>query len=271
MFGLFRRIGVVLLIVGLFALPANADRIGVLVSEVDADPAGYAITLTVPNGSLGLTDGVATLTLAGSGDVLADGSVPFASFVDVHVAGVRLTGDGDGAITFLGLGDGSDEDLTLNFDDTANTVVASSSTGVTDIDFSAFNLVTTGSISGGVKIVVTTDGSESPTAGQMYGTAFIADHATATSDTDYTLPAAAAGMSACFYDNGAGTGGIIIDAAAGDEILLNGTGIGAAEAIDSPGVAGDGANGDFICLLAIDATSWITLGQSGTWVDGGAD
>jgi hypothetical protein len=78
-------------------------------------------------------------------------------------------------------------------------------------------------------------------------------------------------MAACFYDNGAGTGGIIIDAASGDEILLNGTGIGAAEAIDSPGVAGDGANGDFICLMAIDATYWITLGRSGTWVDGGAD
>jgi hypothetical protein len=143
--------------------------------------------------------------------------------------------------------------------------------GVTSISFSALNLVTTGSILGAVNVVVTTDGSEEPTAAQMYGTMFIADHGTATSDTDYTLPSAAAGMAACFYDNGAGTGGIIIDAAADDEILLNGTGVGAADAIDSPGVAGDGANGDFICLMAIDATSWITLGRSGTWVDGGAD
>ena len=78
-------------------------------------------------------------------------------------------------------------------------------------------------------------------------------------------------MTACFYDNGAGTGGIIIDASASDEILLNGTGVGVADAIDSPGVAGDGANGDFMCLLAIDATYWVTLGSSGTWVDGGAD
>ena len=132
-------------------------------------------------------------------------------------------------------------------------------------------MVTTGHILGAVNIVTTTDGTESPTAAQMYGTFFISDHGTATSDTDYTLPTAAAGMSACFYDNGDGAGGIIIDAAAGDIIHLEGTALDAADAIDSPGVAGDGANGDFICLLAIDATSWMTLGASGDWVDGGVD
>ena len=54
-------------------------------------------------------------------------------------------------------------------------------------------------------------------------------------------------------------------------ITGGGTGIGAAEAIDSPGVAGDGANGDYVCIMAIDATYWVTIGMSGTWVDGGAD
>lgn len=131
--------------------------------------------------------------------------------------------------------------------------------------------VTGGTILGKMNVVVTTDGTESPTASQMYGTMFIADHDTATSDTDYTLPGVEAGMSACFYDNGGGTGGIIIDAAAGDEILLDGATVGAGDAIDSPGVAGDGANGDFICIMGIDTTYWITLGRSGTWVDGGAD
>lgn len=126
---------------------------------------------------------------------------------------------------------------------------------------------------GGIKknVVVTTDGALSVSAAQMYGTFFVADNATATNDTDYTLPTAVAGMSACFYDNGAGTGGIIIDANTGDEILLDGTGVGAADAIDSPGVGGDGANGDTICILAIDDTNWVTLNRSGTWVDGGAD
>ena len=138
-------------------------------------------------------------------------------------------------------------------------------------DFYAYLAAHTGTLRGAIAPIITTDGSEEPTAAQMYGTVFIADHGTATSDTDYTLPTAAAGMSACFYDNGAGTGGIIIDAAASDEILLYGTGVGVADAIDSPGVAGDGANGDFICIYAIDATYWITLGSSGTWVDGGAN
>jgi hypothetical protein len=57
-------------------------------------------------------------------------------------AGVRLTTDGDGAITFLGLGNGSDEDLTVNLDDTANSVVWSSSTGVTEFDLGTIDLNT---------------------------------------------------------------------------------------------------------------------------------
>ena len=55
--------------------------------------------------------------------------------LDIGSAGVRLNDDGDGALTFLGLGNGSDEDLAFNFDDVANTVGVSSSTGVTVVDF----------------------------------------------------------------------------------------------------------------------------------------
>mgnify|MGYP001576009274 FL=1 len=50
--------------------------------------------------------------------------------LDLGSAGVRVSGDGDGAVTFLGLGNGADEDLTLNLDDTANTAVWTTSTGV---------------------------------------------------------------------------------------------------------------------------------------------
>jgi len=82
---------------------------------------------------------------------------------------------------------------------------------------------------------------------------------------DVTLPGAAPGLNACFYDgNGGGT--VILDAAAGDAINLDGISVGTADAIDSAGNVGD-----FICLLAIDASTWVTLGRSGTWVDGGAD
>ncbi len=163
------------------------------------------------------------------------------------------------------------ENLKIDFNTaTDNEISIDTDSGATTLNFNALSMVTTGTIRGAVNVVVTTDGALSPTAAQMYGTMFIADHATATSDTTYTLPAAVAGMSACFYDNGGGTGGIIIEIDGSDVIILDGLALDAGDTIDSPGVAGDGANGDFICLLAIDATNWITLGRSGTWVDGGA-
>lgn len=199
-------------------------------------------------------------------------------------AAVALTGGGTGALDAISQADLTDGDIgivvtsgtTYFYYYDADAEDATNSPFIirpADYDVGVWKLAsfTGGTILGKVNIVVTTDGTESPTAAQMYGTIFIADHSTSSSDTDYTLPGVEAGMSACFYDNGSGTGGIIIDAAAGDEILLNGTSVGAGDAIDSPGVAGDGANGDFICLVGIDSTYWITVGRSGTWVDGGAD
>ena len=122
-------------------------------------------------------------------------------------------------------------------------------------------------VNGAAPNIVTTTGTATA---KMRGEVHIADHATPTSDVRYTLPAAFAGMTGCFYDNGGGDGGVIIDVDASDEILLYGAGVAVGDRIDSPGVAGTGANGDFICLEAIDDTYWITLGGSGTWVDGGA-
>jgi hypothetical protein len=82
---------------------------------------------------------------------------------------------------------------------------------------------------------------------------------------DFTLPGAAAGLVVLFYDIGGGV--ITVDPVDGtDEIYLNGTSVGAGDAIDSPG-----AVGDFICLMAIDDTRWVTVGRSGVWIDGGAD
>ena len=83
---------------------------------------------------------------------------------------------------------------------------------------------------------------------------------------DYTLPGAAAGLSACFHA-GEFTGIITIDPVDGtDTIYLNGVSVGAGDAIDSPGTVGD-----MICLFAVDATKWYTAGQINVWVDGGVD
>ena len=80
---------------------------------------------------------------------------------------------------------------------------------------------------------------------------------------DYSLPTAETGLVIGFYDKAGGV--ITVDAASGDEITLDGTDLTAGYSIDSPGNAGD-----FIILMAIDATHWIVLGKSGTWIDGGA-
>lgn len=82
-----------------------------------------------------ITLGYGTQDVVTTADLTVTGSD-----LTLGVAGVKLTGDGDGAITFLGLGDGSDEDLTLNLDDTANTGVFSSSTALDRLVFTGMTL-----------------------------------------------------------------------------------------------------------------------------------
>ena len=64
----------------------------------------------------------------------------FTTSISVGSAGVSLSDDGDGALTFLGLGDGADEDFTINLDDTANTAVITSSTLLDKFDFGTINI-----------------------------------------------------------------------------------------------------------------------------------
>jgi hypothetical protein len=126
-------------------------------------------------------------------------------------------------------------------------------------------LITTGTITGAVDVVVTTDTTLSPDATALRGTMHISNNA---SGTDYTLPdisdSGGVGLSACFYDMN-GNGVVVLDPAAGDLIILDGVALSAANQIDSAGDAGD-----FICILSVDTFKWITLGRSGTWIDGDA-
>lgn len=69
----------------------------------------------------------------------AAGDVTFAHSIFAS-DGVKITGS-NGAMTLLGAGDGTDEDLTYNFN-SANVVGVSSSTGVTKIDNG--NIITQG-------------------------------------------------------------------------------------------------------------------------------
>jgi len=165
----------------------------------------------------------------------------------------------DTEITFVGT-----EAISLDLDTgTANQVAwknrTTSSTGVTDMSFSALNLVTTGTIQGGIKISSDADGMDAAamTAVGMYGTMFIA-----TGAGTWILPTAVAGMSACLMSSGAAAE-LILDTTAGDTMRIKGT-----EGGDGKGVTNAAAEaaGDFVCVIAVAANKWSTVGLGGAWL-----
>jgi len=68
-------------------------------------------------------------------------STSLSGTLKVTATGIKLSGS-DGSLTILGLGDGYDEDLALDLDNTENAVMVSSSTGVTKIDLGTIDLET---------------------------------------------------------------------------------------------------------------------------------
>lgn len=76
----------------------------------------------------------------GTGAFVFATSPIFSTNIDIGSAGVRLSDDGDGALTLLGLGNGFDENIILNLDDTENTLVITSSTGLNTINASSMAL-----------------------------------------------------------------------------------------------------------------------------------
>jgi hypothetical protein len=102
---------------------------------------GSVSASTTISGSVG-----ALLNLSGglgSGTLNIFNSFGNSSIINLGAAGVRLSDDNDGALTFLGLGNGSDENFTMNLDDTSNEVVFTTSTGITKASFNSIALNTT--------------------------------------------------------------------------------------------------------------------------------
>lgn len=79
------------------------------------------------------------MTVGASGKITT--GVTGTGSIDLGSTGVRFTDDADGAWTMKSISAGSQEDLTINLDDTSNTVVLSSSTGVTYIDTGGIGIV----------------------------------------------------------------------------------------------------------------------------------
>jgi hypothetical protein len=173
-------------------------------------------------------------------------------------AGISITG-GAGVVTFTDLA-GTSEVLALDLR-TANTAKLTTTSGVATLDIGALKLVTTGTLQAGM--IVNSDangmtGAEMEAVG-VRGTLFIA-----TGAGTWILPevdAAHVGSSLCLVDSGTNHD-LILDVHANDDIQLKGT-----EQANGVGItnAATTTTGDFVCVVAISAGHWITLGMSGVW------
>ena len=219
---------------------------------------GGALTTGDNNTLVGVNSGDALTTEAGSVIIGAGaGGTGAGNVIIGNNAGANnsasnvLMIDNSNDATPLIAGDFSTDDITINGD-----LEVTGDAG----NLSVLSLTSTGEIGGLTDITLDVTSTVTLTAGDC-------DNAIRfNNDADiiqYDLPAAAVGLVVMFYDIGPGV--ISINPAAGDVIYLNGTALDAGDEIDSPG-----ALGDFIVLMAIDATRWVTLGQVGIWIDGGA-
>lgn len=179
------------------------------------------------------------------------------SAADPNDADVALSAT-DGKFKIASVNGANNEDIVIDTDITSNSVVISSTTGATKLDFSALNLVTTGTIQAGIVIISDADGmseSEMTVAG-MYGTLFLA-----TGAGTWTLPTAVAGMSGCLRDTGTNHD-LILDVQAGDDFSLLGV-----EDTNGDGVtnAATTTTGDMICFVATSNGHWMSMGTTGAW------
>ena len=195
----------------------------------------------------------------GTGVVVFSDSPTLVDDVNIGAAGVKLTG-ANGALTILGLGDGADEDVKIDLNTTANTIIVSSPASLaTTVSLSALNLVTTGTIQGGIVIDSDADGKDAAamTTAGLRGTLFIA-----TGAGTWILPVPVGGESICLMDSGTAHD-LILDTTAGSTIRLKGT-----EQADGIGItnAAGSTTGDFICVVAVAAGKWSTMGIGGDWL-----
>jgi hypothetical protein len=171
-------------------------------------------------------------------------------------AGAKITG-GDRTVTLAGTSANA-ENLILTLGSNDNIATFSSGTGVTQLGFTALNLVTTGTIQGGTTVNSDADGmsaADMTTAG-IRGTLFVA-----TGAGTWILPDPAGGESLCLMDSGTAHD-LILDVTAGATIRLKGT-----EQADGVGItnAAGTTTGDFVCVVAVAAHKWSTMGMGGTW------
>jgi hypothetical protein len=191
------------------------------------------------------------VTIADSGIITFDEAAANPDDADIQLSAT------DGVFKIASVNGVNNEDLTVDLDQTANTAIIGSSTGLT--------MVTTGSIpfTGAVNIIGKssdyTIGQDNPN--EAYGSMFLN---TAASTRTFTLPAAAPGMAVCVR-NAQGISQILrLDAASGDYIVKS-TGARTSASGEYYGATADAKNQ--VCVVAYDSTDWYVTSETGTWTE----
>ena len=110
-----------------YTLPSDDGSVDEVLST---DGSGGLDWVTASAGSGDITRVGDTL----SGDALLTGGNVTVDTIKVGSAGVQLSNDGDGSLTLTGLGDGFDENILFDLDNTSNTLRITSTTGIDNID-----------------------------------------------------------------------------------------------------------------------------------------
>lgn len=154
------------------------------------------------------------------------------------------------------------EDIIRDYDTgTANQVTYSSNSGVTELNFSAFNLVTTGNIMGGqnvsIKAGAYTVGTDDPD--EVRGTMFVNSNV-----ADLTLAGTVAvvGASGCLMQGAGITGIMQLEPGTGSHLVYQGV-----EMSDGTPLASAGAATDRICWVGISSDHWLITSSTGTWAE----
>lgn len=226
-----------------------------------ATATGFTCNEDAPAGSGDIT-AVGSCT-TGSCEAIGNGStgggyLRFAEDLDNGTDYIQLKGADDAgtnpSLTLSG-SPANTEDLTIALGANDNKVTVSSSTGVTELNISAINLVTTGYIDGGILVTKSTDATI--TVSGMTGLYINADDDVIA----FNLPATPTNKAYCFA-NLLYARAITVNPDDADYIVHNGITAAAGEEYVS-----SGARTDQVCVVGIDASYWLVTSERGTWAE----
>jgi hypothetical protein len=192
------------------------------------------------------TNGI-SLTQAGALTAIGTGSIQATTLSGAN--GETIANATDTEIKFNGT-----ESLIVDLDTgTANQVEIKTDSGVTDLSFAALNLVTTGTMDGGIPVLKVTDATITVSGMTKYYV---------NSDDDviaFNLPADPTNRAYCF-GNMLYARAITLNPDDADYVVDGNDTLAAGEALIS-----SGAKQDQLCVVGIDASYWRVTSKVGTW------